>query len=405
MPQEFRSLESSLAGSWRRVASTATTAQGGDVAISVHSDPVAIEQLWRELERRAAISVYQRFDWVQPWCKHATKSLGIEPAIVLGSQRGGPVFILPLGKKRTGLGIEASWLGCSHVNIGLGIFDPGYAATLDRSGTRRLFRQIAKVLAPVDYIALRNQPEIWADARNPLVDVGNKVNDQPVLAIRLQSDFDAIVSPRRRKKLRWQANRLAPVGGYRFFRAADRAQAAGVFDAFLAQKDQQFAKLGIDNVFDDRGTVDCFRAMIDRSFDHEAPIIELFGLDIDGETRATFAAGAHNGRVHGYFSGISLDEFQHVSPGELLLHNLVQASSQQGHHTLDLGVGEERYKLSWSPTLEHQFSSYLAISMSGRIAIALRIVAQVVRVRIRRNDTAWRIAKRLRQWRAALTRR
>lgn len=402
MQQEFRSLESPLAGARSAAVTPSRVTRVDDIVISVHADVSAIEQIWRDLERRTALSVYQRYDWVQSWCNHAAPSLGIEPAVVLGSRHGRPMFLLPFGRRRARGGIEIGWLGCSHVNVALGLFEPDFAAGLDRDLTRALFRRIMQALQPADVLVLENQPESWHGVANPLRHLKGSVDDQPVLAIPLAADFNTLLNSRKRKKLRWQENALAPVGGYRFFRAEDRVAAKAVFATFLAQKEQQLASLGIDNAFGDRGTAEFFRSLINQSVDKCDPVIQLYGVEIDGAIRATFGGGVFQGRFYGYFSGISLDEYQRVSPGELLLYHLVRDCCERGYEVLDLGVGEERYKAAWSPVRERQFATYLAASTKGRAIAAFLLALHGAKLRIRQNDTAWRMAKRVRQWKARM---
>lgn len=373
--------------------------------ISVHSDPDAIESVWQAFERTALMSVYQRFDWVRAWCRHAAPGLGIEPALVLGLEHGRPLFLLPLGKRKSHLGVEVGWLGCSHVNIGMGLFDRSFAAMMDAETARHLMAEIVRAVEGADYFALRNQPASWQAVTNPLALLGGRAEDQPVLSIPLATSITEMLagSPgaRKRKKLRWQENALAPVGGYRFIRAETVAEGMRIFETFLRQKEAQFARSGIDNVFADPGTIAFFKSVIRRSSAEAEPLIELFAIEIAGEIRATFAGGIDHGRLHGYFSGISLDEYQRISPGELLLFNLVKESCERGLSVLDLGVGDERYKSSWQPVREQQFAFFLPASLRGRLAVAWLAALQAARVRIRRSRTAWNVVKKGRRWAAS----
>ncbi len=402
MKQELRSLEAPPVPARQELLPAASNASVDDIILTVHSDITGLESIWRDLERSAPISIYQRYDWVLPWCRHAAASLLIEPAIVLGSRQGRPLFLLPLGRQHRKLGIEIGWLGCSHNNIGMGLFEPAFARSLDGEATRQLFARIGAALAPADFLALRNQPDAWAGRENPLRHLPGRVADQPVIAIPLAKDFASLLNARKRKKLRWQENALANVGGYRFYRADDRDQATAVLNAFLDQKKQQFAKLGIDNVFAGPGPSEFFGNMISRSVSMSDPVIELFAVEIDGKIRATFAGGVHDNRLYGYFSGISMDEYQRVSPGELLLHHLIRHCCENGYQTLDLGVGEERYKSAWSPEREQHFSSYVPISFKGHALAPSFQLTHKLKLSVRKNDTAWKVAKRFRRWKAAM---
>lgn len=400
--QQFQSMDAVLKGVPVATQAVELPATAEDLVVTVHSDPAAIEQIWRALEARAAIAVYQRYDWVLPWCRHAAPSLGVEPLIVLGSRRGRPAFILPLGRRRCRTGREVSWLGCSHVNIAMGLFDPDFASALDADFVRGMFDRVAAAVAPVDFFTLHNQPAEWLGIANPLRQLDGCMADQPVIAIPLATTFDAMLNQRKRKKHRWQVNTLASVGGYRFFRAETRDEALRILEIFLAQKEEHFARMGVDNVFADPGTVACYRSMIVESFKQREPIIQLYALEIAGEIRATFAAGVHQDREHGFFSGISFDDYQRVSPGDLLLYNLIKEACESGRRTLDLGVGEERYKSAWSPVSEEQFRTLLPVTLKGRLSVFMLRQMHRLKLRIRSDDTRWQRAKRFRAWAARL---
>lgn len=406
MQHQLRPLDRPLLGDRRPIDDAVASIGFGEVMLSVHARPDAIEGIWRSFETTSLKSVYQRFEWVQAWCEHAAPSLGIEPVIVLGSRRGRPVVILPLGRRRTRSGWVVEWLGGSHVNIGMGLFDRSFAAALDPAGARKLLDDLLRVLAPVDVLALRNQPLHWQGIANPFAGLPGRITDQPVPAIALQPDFETMLAgpegARRRKKMRWQANTLAPVGGHRFIHATDRETALGLFEDFLRQKQAQFAEAGIANVFADPGTIAFFRSLIVRSLGQSAPLIELYGVEIDGAVRATFAAGIDQGRLHGYFSSMNLDAYQRASPGELLLADLIRRSCERGLGVLDLGVGEDRYKTSWHPVREEQFATFLGASARGRLAVRWFAFAQSARLRIRANRTAWAIFRTIRRSRASL---
>lgn len=373
-----------------------------DIALTVHSDVAAIEDVWRELESVSPASIYQRFEWILAWCEHAAPALGIEPAVVIGHRGNQPVLLLPLGRQRRSLGIEIAWLGCSHSNIGMGLFEPGFLGSLGPAAIDGLFASIIKLLRPVDVVALRNQPFSWASADNPFRQLSGRIADQPVMAIHLANDFGSLLNAKKRKKLRWQENALESAGGYRFFQAKDRAEANAVFDEFLSQKDQQFAKLGIDNVFAGPGPVDFFRALIDQSISSDDPTIQLYGIEIAGAIKATFAGGVFGNRLFGYFSGITMDDFQRVSPGELLLYHLVKQCCDEGRAILDLGVDEERYKASWSPDPEPQFAIYAPASAKGQLLTRAMKLTHLAKSWVRRNETAWKAARRMRRLKAAV---
>lgn len=382
-------------------ASAGTKVDAAAIGITVYTSLAEVEPLWRAFEERAIRSIYQRFDWVSAWVGNVAAAEGITTTVVVGWRCGETQFILPFGRLRRRSGMSVGWLGGSHVNVGMGLYDPDFMAGITAPEMLRIMRNVAAALAPVDFFALCNQPESWQGYPNPMGHLPGRQADQPVFCLPLESDFAAVVErhngARKRKKLRWQENTLAKVGGYRFVRTTTEAEALRLLDAFLEQKTEQFARSGVDNVFAKPGVADAFRALIATASRGEDSLIELYGIEIGGRYRATFAAGVDRGRMHGYFAGISLDEYQRVSPGELLLMRLIRQCCERSLSEFDLGVGEERYKTAWNMRAEPQFMSLIPVSYRGHAAVAGHRLISALRIAIRTNPQLWRMAKRLRQ--------
>lgn len=401
-PTTLRTWRSTLLPGARWVPAVAPHA-GLDVDaldIGICRDLGEAEPAWRLLEGVAPRSVYQRFDWIAPWQEHAGKAQGVTPTIVVGRYRNEPVFLLPLGRRWCSYGRVGNWLGGSHVNINLGLFRPDFRAVLDGAQVRRLFRRIVPQLGGIDFLALGNQPKVWRGLENPLWHLPNRLRAQPVHSLALDGDFEAVLArqhgARKRKKLRWQENALAPAGGYRFLRAGTPEEALKILDVFFHQKAIQFERSGIANVFAAPGVADFFRTIAARSAAAADPMIELYCLEIGGQIRATFAAGADGGRVHGFFSGMALDEYARVSPGELLLFNLVRESCRRGFAEIDLGVGQERYKSSWLPREETQFTTFVPVSGAGRLIVAGLLAGKAAQLAVRKRPRLYAIYRRTR---------
>ncbi len=385
---------------WAEPAGVAAMPQAEAVDIAVYDDLAAVEPVWRRLEAFGVRSIYQRFDWLEPWARLAGRREGVTPAIVVGTHRGEAMFLLPLGRRRHGPVRVARWLGGSHVNTNVGLYHPEFLAGLTAETSLGLTRRIVAALRPVDILSLANQPLRWQGFDNPFRHLPRQVEAQPVLVMRLAPDFDTVLGrgngSRKRKKLRWQENALAPAGGYTFRRATTPADGAAILDAFLAQKAVQFAQQGMHNVFADPGVADFLRAAARRSGGTE-PLIEFYAIEVAGEIRATFAAGVDRGRLYGYFSAITQDEFTRVSPGELLLYNLVQESCRRGLAELDLGIGEERYKHSWTTEPEPHFNVYVPATLLGRTTVTALRLWKGAEGRVRRSPRLWATVKRLRR--------
>lgn len=373
--------------------------------ISVHASPRAIAGLWRALEQALPVSVYQSFDWIDCWVEAATGPQRIRPAIVAIRDPERLVAILPLGIERLGPLRIGRFLGGEHANIRMGLLDPAFAAALDSASTPALMKRIAKAIGGIDLFDLDAQPRAWAGAANPLaVHTDAAPARCDVGMMQLGPDFAAVLKAHRgakkSKKRRWQANTLEPVGGFQLRRAASEAEALAILDSYFAQKAAWFRAQGIADSFAEPGVAEFFRELVRRRWSgNESSVMELDALEIDGGIRAILGSGTQSGRLSGYFMPVSDDDWRRVSPGELMLYEVIAASCERGLTALDLGRGDERYKASWLDVAEPHMRAIIPVTPAGRAAAtALRLVDRTERA-IRDNPKLWKLAKTVRRWR------
>ena len=382
----------------RRIAVT-------DLDISVHASPRAIADDWRRLEGSLPVSVYQSFDWIDCWTEAATGPQRIRPAIVAIRHQGRPLAILPLGIERIGPLRIGRFLGGEHANIRMGLFDPAFSATLDRTSTLALLSRVAKTIGRIDLFDLDAQPREWAGAANPLAAHTEAAPARcDVGMMRLEPDFAAVLKAHRgakkAKKRRWQTNTLEPVGGFQLRRAGSEAEALADLDSYFAQKAAWFRAQGIDDSFAEPGVAEFFRALVRRRWSGDSSfVMELDALEIDGGIRAILGSGTRSGRLSGYFMSVSDDDWRRVSPGELMLYEVIAASCERGLTALDLGRGDERYKASWLDVVEPHVRAIVPVTPAGRAAATVLRLADRAERAVRDNPKLWRLAKTVRRWR------
>ncbi len=74
------------------------------------------------------------------------------------------------------------------------------------------------------------------------------------------------------------------------------------------------------------------------------------------------------------FTSFSADEaVTRYSPGEHLLNAMVRDLCGRGVATIDLGIGEARYKDTWCPRRIPVFNQYIAITPAGQVLRAARL--------------------------------
>jgi CelD/BcsL family acetyltransferase involved in cellulose biosynthesis len=66
-------------------------------------------------------------------------------------------------------------------------------------------------------------------------------------------------------------------------------------------------------------------------------------------------------------------------PGHLLLNYLVDQTTKQGFETLDLGVGDEAYKISWATGRVALYDHQYAMTAAGHVYLQMRRIRRFVK--------------------------
>lgn len=352
-------------------AAAGEAAEGQLIAsVAAHSSFAAAEGVWRDFERRAVMTAYHRFDWLEAWHRHIGAPKGIEPLIVVARQASGaPALIWPLGVKTVGAARVASWLGGKLVNYQFGLYDGGTAARIDRSQLMPVMAHLREHVG-IDALSLRNQPHEWRGIANPLLDLPHQPSPSFAYSVALDADFEAVYASLRsgstRKKLRRSERRLAEeFGGCSLRRPKTYDELDRVLDTFFLQKSERMRERHITNVFAEPGVMGLFHELGQRSIGSQTPLLDLFWLDAGGRVAATWAGTSDGSRMSGIINSFDLGVFAPFQPGEILLRNLIEHLCRSGVREFDLGIGEAQYKRSWCPRTDPLFDSFLPLSAMG----------------------------------------
>ena len=375
--------------------------RSAQVSVTVFTDMAAAEPYWRLLESSGICSAYQHYDWLSAWQRNIGSRIKVEPRIAVVTDQGRPVMLLPFGLSCEGGLRVLRFLGGTHSNYNLGLFEHEFIAVQSPQSLRRILLDACMSTGRVDLVELRNQPETWLGQPNPLTALPHVPSANRAFSTTLSSDFDAFFRERRgsrgRKKLRWQERSLEKAGGYTFKRAENACEAHRVLAVFAEQKAARFNEQGIHNVFAEDGVMTFLHELVDTSFSSRSPAIELYYLSVDGKIRATFAGGVCGPRFSGFFNSISNDELTRTSPGELLLTRFLRSACERGLTEFDLGVGEARYKTAWCDHTDLLFDTLHGVTLRGKIAAAARRFKLSAKRRIKQDAALWALALRARK--------
>ena len=372
----------------------------GQICVEIHDGFDALEKDWKQLEQDGVGSLYQRFDWIKPWTNNVAGPARIKPRLAVGLLYSKPIFILPLGLRKRGPFTVATWLGDSHSNFHMGLFAKSFIQNARRQDVRDIMDCVIDLMGPVDVLEMCCQPVVWQGFTNPFTFLDWQESHNHAYALDLSEGFESAIGrkngSRKRKKHRWQQNKLRDVGGAHLRKASTEAEVDTMLDTAFAQLTSRFDRAGIWNRFDDDGIEQFIRQTAKASLGDAEPQLMLYGLEIDGEFRATLAGGVNKGQFSGCFISLADDDYSHVSPGELIIHLVVRDCCERGLQTFDLGRGEERYKSSWCDTTITMFETNKAVSRWGIGFAAYERAKLTVKRIVRNNQMTWNFAKKVR---------
>ncbi len=381
---------------WGNVA----TAAVGRVSVSVCRDMAEIETLWRKFEETGICSIYQRFDWSSKWMETTGKAKGASPYIVVGMISGRPVFLFPFAVFCRGPFCIASWMGGSHSNFNMGIYDRHFLENVRLCDMRAIFKLISRFATDIDVLELCCQPMSWQGYNNPFNFLKRTESPNHAFSMQLAETFDLVLAShnakKKRKKHRWQMRALEPFGGAKVIRAETDTEIARLLDAAFEQIKLRLARMGVANMFEEEGIRDFFYDLALESVGKENPSLVIYGLEVDGKIRATFAGGGHQGRFSGCFTSIATDDLTRISPGELLLYHVIEDCTTRGYTSFDLGRGEERYKSSWCNEVVPMFETFIPVSKKAIVLTVYDRSSVTFKRLIKRNPKLWRFAKQIR---------
>lgn len=350
------------------------------------------EPVWRELEARAVLTPYQRYDWIAA----LTAAQGVDDGdvaiatVCFGSR---PVALLPLLVRRRWGARFAEFIGAGSSNAGWMIVDPAFAQRLDRNALAEVFAQIRKATG-ADLVVLHDQPAEWQGVPNPLLAFPHQPGPDSFYGGPLGTD--RLSANRIRNIMRGRRRLAETMGPVRLVQATTPEEIDRYHAAFLRQRDVRFADMGVGNVFGEDWFVRFFRQAARRSLGKERPILRLHALFAGDELLAT-SVGTYCGSHYSHYINSTATDGPAVKYSliGILLHALVEELRDEGITSFDVGLGDFAYKELWAE--KHMaYDGAIALSTKGRLAASLLLGLRRLKRTIKHNPRLFKLAKRLR---------
>jgi CelD/BcsL family acetyltransferase involved in cellulose biosynthesis len=369
--------------------------------IEVFSDFDHAAGPWTAFARDAHATPYQALEWQGAWWRHVAEPGG-ESLKIVGLRRNGALLaLLPLASRHEAGVRVARFMGGTHFNLQLPLWRDGLADVLDGSTVEGLLRRIGEAVQ-ADVVELSHQPQRWQGEPNPFVPENAGQSVSPTFVLELDGDFATISRAQRSARSLQQIRRKRKLlqkafGDVEFRCARDPVSRERAVDAVIRQRNARRDLSGIPSFFDTPGGEAFIRDVAARPSDAEGygPLLRIDCLEVGGEIAATYFGVVRSG-VYSCFLNSFEAKFENYSPGEIILHDLVEALCAADMTLLDLGVGVEQYKKSWCNPLP-LFEVAVAMNARGAIYTGLKGLRQHGKRIIKHNETLWSAWRSLRR--------
>ncbi len=361
---------------------------------------------WLRLQASGIYGHYQRFDWLEAWHVHLGSALGVRPLIIICEDAAGPAMILPLALNRRGGTTVLEWMGWQHGNQNTGLWRADAYAAADPVELSRLLVRTARE-AGASLVDLRNIPASWEGRPHPLAQSGTPAKDavfrgtvsEPFAALRMR-----LQSKDSRKKEARKQKALEALPGYRI-RTLDRAaEIEAGLDTLIAQRQERARQTGIPSGFSAPGQRAFLRKLLLEGAGSPCPALQIQVLEAEGDVLAAYLSGRSGTTCYAYANSIGVGSHSQFSPGIVLLSSLIEACCEdQAIRTLDLGLGDERYKHTWTRP-EPLRDLALAVEMRGHLIRLLLTARRTLLRGLRQTPALWTGVRTVRRFAARLRR-
>lgn len=359
----------------------------------IYRDFGSVESLWRDFEKSADLTPYQRYDYLWLWQQHIGTKAGVSPLIVVAfDENDAPLCLLPLGKFARGPFHVACYLAGKHANYNFGIWRKDISFSQDF--VAQLFEALHEAEPEIAVLELHNQPYSWHGADNPLRAFPHQASPSTGYRLKLGESGEAVLARQLttsyRGRIRGKEKKLAKLPGYRYFVARTPEEIARCMNAFFAQKREYMAAMKIPNPFDEAETETFLRAAAN------ARILEIHALECDQEILALYAGVVDEKRVSTLISSYTASENSRWSPGIITISHIVANVADRGLEIMDLGVGEAEYKFVYCDEKEELFDSFIPLSKTGHAIVPLMRAQANLKRFVKSTPALWRAAKTVR---------
>jgi CelD/BcsL family acetyltransferase involved in cellulose biosynthesis len=369
----------------------------GTVQVRLSSDPQSLAAVWKELQEASPCTGAQTLDWAKAWTCQVLHPNGSRAVIAVGMGADGQIlFLWPFEMGRcAGMGL-LRWLGQGHANYNMGLFVPGIAPALTAGDMSRLMAAVARSTGAAAAL-LEAQPFAFDGIPNPFAKLPHQLAPSSGYAVTL-GDFRTLYehrfSKRSRHTLERKARKIADMGAVTYGWGETKEERLELLETFFAQKAQQFAAMGIKNIFDAEARA-FYRKLVLLEDDNPSRL-RLGYIKLGEEVLAIFSGTFGHKRLLIVLCSLASGDLQRQSPGALLIKHQIEEACAEGLAFYDFGAGSGRHKEDWSDVEEPLFDNFIAFKPRGLVLTAPLVSLSRLKRSIKSDPRLWSFAQALR---------
>jgi CelD/BcsL family acetyltransferase involved in cellulose biosynthesis len=368
-----------------------------DLRVAAVEDIATLADEWGEVLRDGIATPYQSPGWVMAYAETVARAAGHRVLAITARDRAGMLeAVLPVEIASRQACTIAQVVGGKHANYQMPAMRPGFARHITPQGWQSILSEAAPACGGIDAFAIRHQPAAWSGHPNVLAALRSQPSASPAYALKLEPSGEATLqrslSAHARKKIRSKRNRFFELGQSSQWQALDEQQIDRVLSAFLRQKAERFAGMGIADPFAVAGMEAFLRQAARRG------AIELHALELDGDIVSCYVGAVQGGHFSGMATSFAArDDLARMSPGEILLIDLIHALCLRGFTMFDLGVGEARYKATICDETQVLRDSLIPVSARGWLWCQAMTQADRIKRAIKSSPRSMALLDRMRR--------
>lgn len=275
-----------------------------------------------------------------------------------------------------------------------------FASDVEWNATRaeQLWRGVTQSLPPFDLVQLDKMPAHIDGMINPLGFLGDRAYEISCHGNDLRRPWATVEAavPQRKTLLRKsrQIDRIAPLA---FKIASDDSERTEANAAFLRQKQQRFEQTMVPGFDTDADKLDFFQDGTE--FFAQEGMLVLFYLKAGDEIIATIWGLKAGKRYYAIMLSFETGEWARYSPGSVLFYQTLQWLHANGYEWMDLGIGDEAWKLESCETIFPLTARSEPVTARGRAYLLRNKAVETIRSTSlwrRLRPLKWIIRRRLR---------